>query len=128
MIINTLYKTDTIIDGIKYNPPSKIKDHGYSIELIWKNENDERHKENGPACIEYDQNGNIEYKSWWINGELHNENGPAAIKYYSNGNVKYKSWYINNKYHNENGPAYIEYDQSGKITKQEYWKNGIRIK
>ena len=100
MIINTLYKTDTIIDGIKYNPPSQINNDGYTIELQWKNENGEYHNENGPDYIQYDQNGNVLYKAWWINGERHNDNGPA----------------------------YIEYDQSGNIIKQEYWENGIRIK
>ena len=128
MIINTFYKTDTIIDGIKYNPPSEIDNDGYSIELIWKNENGEHHNENGPAVIQYDQNGNVSYKEWYVNGEHHNKNGPARIAYYENGNVKYKSWYINGQCHNENGPAYIEYDQSGNIIKQEYWENGIRIK
>ena len=128
MIINTLYKTDTLIDGIKYNPPSKINNYGYAIVLTWKNENGHFHNENGPARISYNQNGNVKYKSWYINGQCHNENGPAFIEYYPNGNVEYKSWFINGKRHNENGPAYIEYDQSGNIIKQEYWENGIRIK
>ena len=128
MIINTFYKIDTIIDGIKYNPPSQINNDGYTIELIWKNENNKWHNENGPAVIVYDANGNIQYKEWCINNERHNENGPAYISYYENGNVAYKSWYINGKRHNDNGPAIIVYNEDGNTTRQEYWKNGIRVK
>ena len=96
MIINTLYKIDTIIDGIKYNPPSKINNDGYTIELIWKNENNKYHNENGPAVIVYDLNGNIEYKSWWINDKWHNENGPARIGYDGQGSAKGKGHtYVN---------------------------------
>ena len=128
MIINTLYKTDTLIDGIKYNPPSKINNYGYAIVLTWKNENGQLHNENGPAVIGYNENGNVSYKSWYINGKYHNENGPAVIRYYENGNVECKNWCVNGKYHNENGPAFIAYDENGNITKQQYWENGIKIK
>ena len=128
MIINTLYKTDTIIDGIKYNPPSQINNYRNVIELMWKKENGKCHNENGPAFIEYYPNGNVEYKSWYINGKEHNENGPAIIEYYPNGNVKHKSWFINDEYHNDNGPAIIGYDEDGNIIRQEYWENGTRIK
>ena len=128
MIINTLYKTDTLIDGIKYNPPSEINNYEYAIVLQWKNENGKLHNENGPAVIGYNENGNISYKLWYINGKLHNDNGPARIAYYKNGNVKYKEWYVNDKCHNDNGPAYIRYYKNGNITEQQYWKNGIRIK
>ena len=128
MIINTFYKTDTIIDGIKYNPPSQINNYENIIELIWINENNEYHNENGAAIIQYYSNGNVSHKEWFINGKHHNENGPARIGYYLNGNVKYKSWWINDKRHNNNGPAVIEYNQNGNIARQEYWKNGIKIK
>ena len=128
MIINTLYKTDTIIDGIKYNPPSELVNYGYAIELEWRNKNGKYHNENGPAVIRYYPNGNVEYKSWYINGKEHNENGPAIIEYYPNGNVKHKSWWINDKCHNDNGPAVIRYDEDGNIIRQEYWENGTRIK
>ena len=128
MILNTLYKTDTIIDGIKYNLPSQTINNGYIIQLIWKNENDKNHNDNGPAFIQYYSNGNIQYKEWCINNERHNENGPAFIAYYENGNIQYKEWCINGKLHNENGPAVIRYYSNGNIGKQEYWKNGRKIK
>ena len=114
MIINTFYKTDSIIDGFKYSPPSEIINYGYVIALEWTNEDGKRHNDNGPAYIEYDKNGNVQYKSWYINGKRHNENSPSHISYYEKGNVKYKEWYINGKEHNENGPAVIVYDQNGK--------------
>ena len=93
-----------------------------SIDLV-KNE-----EENKPTQIVYYPNGNISYKSWFINNKHHNENGPAYIKYDKNGNVKYKAWWINDKCHNDNGPAVIRYDEDGNIIRQEYWENGTRIK
>ena len=29
----------------------------------------------------------FEYKGWWVNNRLHNENGPAIIEYDQNGNI-----------------------------------------
>jgi hypothetical protein len=53
----------------------------------WYNENDKRHREDGPA-IEF-ANGT---KFWFINDKLHRENGPAFE--YSDGS---KSWWLNDK-------------------------------
>ena len=127
MIINTLYKIDSIIDGNKYIPPSEIYNNGYSIELRWKNKNNELHNENGPAIVKYYQNGNLLNKQWLINDKFHNENGPAVIGYHENGNVKYKSWYVNDKLHNDS-PAIVWYNENGNVSYQEYWKNGKQIK
>ena len=57
---------------------------------IWRNENGELHREDGPA-IEYTDSS----KEWWIDGKRHRSDG-AAIEY-GNG---YRSWYYHGKYIN----------------------------
>ena len=60
----------------------EVKEDG---TIIWKNQNDQIHREDGPAII-YPDGG--EY--WYQNGKFHREDGPAII--YPNG---YKFWYKN---------------------------------
>ena len=66
----------------------------------WFNENDQLHREDGPA-VEYEDGG----KFWYLNGELHREGGPAIE--YEHGS---KQWYKNGKRHREDGPAVESYD------------------
>ena len=72
---------------------------------IWRNENGDRHREDGPATIYPDGR-----RFWYINGKHHREDGPAAI--YPDGE---QHWCINGKRHREDGPAVI-YPNGGK-----YW-------
>jgi hypothetical protein len=53
----------------------------------WYNEEDQLHREDGPAFIHIDG-----LQSFWFNGKLHRTDGPAAIDI--NG---YQEWYINDK-------------------------------
>ena len=52
---------------------------------VWKNENGELHREDGPAIIFPDG-----IQHWFINGNFHREDGPAVI--YPDGR---QYWYIN---------------------------------
>ena len=54
---------------------------------IWKNENGQLHREDGPAVICPDGT-----QKWYINDKLHREDGPAII--YPSGR---QYWYINGK-------------------------------
>ena len=97
--------------------PTEITHDGTQI---WRNENDELHREDGPAVI-YPDGENCWYiydklhredgpavfcrdgrQYWYINGKLHREDGPAII--FTDGEQK---WYINGKLHREDGPAVI---------------------
>ena len=98
---------------------SKLEITNYGTK-VWVNENNEPHREDGPAVIY--PNGLI---LWKINGELHREDGPAMITktkevWYRNGlkhreggpaRIDYMNneriWYKNDRIHNENGPAFI---------------------
>jgi antitoxin component YwqK of YwqJK toxin-antitoxin module len=72
---------------------------------------------------DYYSNGNIYSKSYYINGERHREDGPAFIYYNEDGNIHYEAYYINEKKHREDGPAIIGYHQNGNIWYKEYWLN-----
>ena len=63
--------------------------------IFWYNENDQFHREDGPA-IEWADGS----KQWFINGKHHREDGPAIEGSYGD-----KYWFINNKLHREDGPA-----------------------
>ncbi len=62
--------------------PTKITNDG---RKVWRNENGDRHRVDGPAIIYPDGT-----QFWYINGKLHREDGPAVI--YPNG---IQHWYIN---------------------------------
>ena len=51
----------------------------------------------------------------------HNDDGPAYIEFYENGNKKEEFYYLNGNYHNDQGPALIRYWVNGDIKAQTYW-------
>lgn len=58
------------------------------------------HRENDPAVIFFDENGNWSQKMWYKNNLRHNEKGPASLD--KNGK---KEYWINGELHREDGPA-----------------------
>lgn len=54
------------------------------------------HREDGPACIYRNSQGNIVEEHYWVNNRLHNEDGPAVIEYNNVGNIQYAMYWINN--------------------------------
>ena len=89
------------------NPTEILKDG----TKVWRNENGQFHREDGPAVIY--PNGD---KFWCINDQYHREDGPAII--YENGT---QIWWINGKLNREDGPAIIYFDGP-----KEWWVNGKR--
>lgn len=79
------------------------------------------HNDNGPAIVEYYEDGTLSSEYWYINGKKHNNNGPAEIWYSSDGSVQKKAWYINGYEQRENHPTCIWYFSSG-IVRAEYWR------
>jgi len=71
-------------------------DHFDFTDLTW-------HRGDGPAIIEYHENGNIRYEEYWVNGRRHRFDGPAIIVYNANGDIIYESYFINDiEYSKEN--------------------------
>jgi len=63
--------------------------------------NDELHREDGPAVVEYSDGTKV----WYLNGKRHREDGPAVER--SGGT---KEWWLNGNLHREDGPAYEGFD------------------
>ena len=60
-----------------------------SDHIEYRNENDQFHREDGPALIWFKYNNpyNIYAESWWINGKRHRIGAPAVV--YANGDEHY---------------------------------------
>ena len=65
------------------------------------------------------------FESWKLNGKYHREDGPAFIEYRNDGSIWSKHYCINGKFHREDGPAFIEYNSNGNIASERYYINGI---
>mgnify|MGYP002507824257 CR=1 FL=1 len=108
-------------------PIREYYNNGKIRRKLYRNINDELHRENEPAWIEYYKNGNIKSIDYYINGVSHREDGPAIIGYYENGEVRFKTYFINDKIHKEDGPANIYYNEDGSISDKNYYINGVDL-
>lgn len=111
------------------------------------------HRTDGPAIVEYDNNGDVKYEYYFQYGKKHNENGPAYIHrhdkiiryekwiindkthrlnkpavlyYYDNGQLKFETYYEDGKCHRVNGPALIIYNKDGSVKSQNYFYHGVK--
>ncbi len=58
---------------------------------------------------------------------LHRTDGPAVIEYYENGKVKKELYYFEGKIHRTDGPAVIEYDLEGNIKRKMFYLKGKKV-
>lgn len=78
--------------------------------------------------IFYHANGNIAAISFRDkDGEEHMENGPACVEWWENGKIKSKFYYNHGKSHRVNGPAYTTWDLDGSKECEKYFLNGKLI-
>lgn len=95
------------------------------------NDNSKLHREDGPAIINYNSNGNILDEIYFINGLEHRSDGPAVIQYYTadehKNKIKREVYYKNGLCHREDGPAEICYNISGKILISKYFFNSYSV-
>ena len=91
------------------------------------NENNEYHRDNGPAVIEYYayNKGVIYSETYYNNGRLHREDGPVIIRYSIFGIIQSEQYFINGKSHRTYGPSDIFYDDNGDIIYTQYWYKGL---
>lgn len=86
----------------------------------------------GPATIERDDwNGNVVNEQWFEDDEPHREDGPAFIGYDhvdDPDRVLEERWYKNGKRHRRDGPAIIKYDEAtGSTVLEEWWIRGKQV-
>ena len=85
------------IDGYfhRTNDPAWIcyhdKEHSRPWKKIWYR-NRLYHSVDGPAVMEFFQDGTINRAEWWVNGEQTSNSGPIAISYKKNGSVHFVDW------------------------------------
>lgn len=88
--------------------------------------NGKLHRTDGPAKVEYYDNGQISLEEHHINGLIHRDDGPAVEQYFVSGERSSVTYYKNGKPHNENGAAHVRYYESGATERYEYWLNHQR--
>ena len=104
----------------------------YKHVIVYVNDKNELHRDNGAAYIEYiideyDNKKILTKLKWYKNGNLHNEIGPAIKKFtrYNNKDVIFlEEYYTNGKVNRINGPAMIRYRIDGTIMQENWFKDG----
>lgn len=86
-----------------HNTPKNNK----SSEQWWKD--GKQHREDGPAEVQWDENGNKEIEAWYKNGAWYKENGPAITAWYKNGVKSYEYWFN----HEGNEMTYLAWNEDG---------------
>jgi hypothetical protein len=71
--------------------------------------------------------GKLRYRYYELNGSYHKEDGPAFIEYREDGSISYQSYWLNNNRHREDGPAMIDYHTDGSINRRDYYLNHKRL-
>lgn len=93
---------------------------------VWRR-NGRLHRENGPAFITINDDGEVVAESWFFNGMHHRTDGPAHVAFDDDGTLRVEEWWVNDKKHREDGPAEIWYRSDGTIRNVEYWLDGIKL-
>lgn len=110
-----------------------IREYTKNNRLIcekYVSDDDQLHRTDGPALIEYDYDSKDKNKIWqesyYTNGKLHREGDYAALfSYNSNGRITEVQYYKNNKLHRDvDYPAHITYYDNGNKKYEAYYVNG----
>jgi len=81
------------------------------------NQQNPRHRDDGPAVIGYYPNGAIRIQEWWVDGERHRDGGAAVLNFSLDGNVTGEEFFVRGR-----RPAMVktEYFDDGS-PKREIW-------
>ena len=96
-----------------------------SIEIT--NEKGDLHNTEGPATQGWYENGQEEYRVYWVNDCPHNTEGPAQQDWYENGQERYRTYYVDGTFHNTEGPTYQAWYRDGQKAYSEYRLNGKEL-
>ena len=110
------------------NPIVKYWSSGLKDHEIWY-QNRKKHREDGPAVIEYYTCGKkIQSEHWYLEGKRHRNDGPALTIYSDSGEICVKEWWMSGKRHRTDGPAYIDFRTNGRIEYTIWCLNGKQIR
>jgi len=76
------------------NRPKYTSRAGGISTLEWLDDDDRRHRLDGPALLTYGPLRNVESEIWYVEGRIHRLDGPARILYWPNGTVDMETWYL----------------------------------
>lgn len=103
-------------------------DEGQYYSEKWYDDNNELHREDGPAYSEIKHNGEIIEEHWYLHGKEHRIGGPSSTIFANDGiNFIRQSWSQNDEWHRLDGPAHIEYFEdgdSGVMSSMSWYKHG----
>lgn len=104
--------------------PSRTRyfEHGGIHTQEWHLNNDP-HRRNGPAYLEYDLGGELTGVRYATFSDLHNEDGPALLCKNADGTTT-AAWFKNGVLHNERGPAIVVYSNVGRVLQTSYYIEG----
>lgn len=86
---------------------------------------EDKKKEEG-TVITYHYDGRTKKNERWeIDGKLHRVDGPAVLEYDEDGQKIREEWFQNNLLHRLNKPARILYDSKGLVTSEHWYEHGI---
>ena len=71
--------------------------NGNIRSVMIMNEKGELHNTEGPAIQGWHENGQEEYRAYYVNDCIHNAEGPAAQNWHENGQEYYRAYHINDK-------------------------------
>lgn len=91
---------------VKKEPRKEVEYYDYTRPqkkaTYYTLENDQYHRQNGPAIIEWRPNGMKRREEYYNNGERHRRDGPAIICYNRYGDQIYEEyWFHGKKYKRE---------------------------
>ena len=94
--------------------------------------NDQLHRSDGPAYIEWFADGEQKIVEWWQSGALSRAGGPAAVEYHSADgesadSVANEQWWVEGRLHRLDGPAFEMTHANGQVVEQQWWQDGLRV-
>ena len=98
---------------------TRFDEHGQVCEHRWI-KNGFCTRENGPACVEYDDIGGKSKEEWYnTEGQLHSTDDRPAVIEYRYGTITRQAWYHRNERHREGDlPAEITYEDGAFLQAQ----------
>lgn len=83
-----------------------------------------RHRDDGPAYISYNEDGSVSTESYYQNNKEHRDGAPAVTYYSPDGKPSTEFWYQSGALHREGGPAQIHYNEDGTSYSEKWYLNG----
>jgi hypothetical protein len=108
-----------VVDGVEgyFCPVCRIK---FTDETLKRLPLGANMQEGQRVVYTYYPDGRVHTESYYEGTYRHREHGPAYLEYYENRNKKSEGYYKNGQMHREDGPAWINYREDGQKEQELY--------